>query len=254
MKKVFVTICVLALLGAMLGCFVGCNAADEGKTSADGNWQYVEKEDGSVSLTTYCGTDGHVIVPAEVDGKAVTSIEQGLFVSINDGSTKKRMREVYQDNEVVQSMEFEADIEEIPARTFYLCAYLQTVVLPAHVKTIGDFAFYGCRTLTDIVLPATCEGIGAYCFRECESLSNVTILNPALIKIGDKCFYMVDNKASGDDQYYIIKNLKIFPVNPTVYDSDAIEANRRATKKNDYRYWKDYIEAGLVVGGVPAAK
>ena len=254
MKKFVATVLVLVVAMAMVGCFVGCQAADESTQSADGNWKYVEKEDGSVSLSAYTGTAANVVVPAIVDGKAVSSIEAGLFVKINDGSVKRRMRDVYEDNELIESVTFLANITAIPERTFYLCKNLTAVVFPAALESIGDFAFYGCRSLTSIALPATCSSIGAYCFRECENLTNVAIANPELVKIGDKCFYMVNTKASGDDQYYIIKDLKIVPINPTVYDSDAIEADRRATKKNDYRYWKDYIDNGNVVGGIPSAE
>ncbi len=68
-----------------------------------------------------------------------------------------------------------------------------------------------------------------------------------LPKIGDKCFYMVDNKSDDDDQYYVIPDLQIRVANVALYDSEAIEAERRKTKNNDYRYWIDYIERDMIV-------
>ena len=254
MKKLIAIMCVLAVSVCVLACFVGCQADDATKTSADGNWTYLELEDGTVSLANYIGTDADVVVPAAVDGKVVSSLEQGLFLKTYGKDAKRRLRDVYQPNEVVRTVTFAAQVAEIPARTFYLCTALTQVNLPVTCTSVGDFAFYWCKSLATITFPAACEGIGAYCFRECGSLAEVIILNPELIKVGDKCFYMVNEKESGDNQYYIIEGLVISPVNPTVYNSNDIEVERRKTKSNDYRYWQEYIDNGNVVGGTKTAE
>ena len=68
----------------------------------------------------------------------------------------------------------------------------------------------------------------------------------ALPKLGDKAFYLVNEKSSKDDQYYINPDLKFYVPAAALglYDTDAIEAERRKTHTNDYRYWSEYIKAG----------
>lgn len=243
MKKIIVALLVVAILASLSVGLFGC--ADEDKSITSGDWKYIELEDGTISLVSYVGTASAVVVPPAVDGKTVSQIEQGLFLSVNDGSTSRRMREVYQNNELVRSVTFAAPIKEIPARTFYMCAALEWVALPDTCESIGDFAFYGCSSLTAIELPTACKAIGAYCFRQCEKLQNVYIHNAADAtlppKLGDKCFFMVNNGSSKDDQYYVIPDLKIWVDNISVFDENVIKEERKKSHTNDYKYWLDYM-------------
>ena len=245
MKRLIAIILVLAVAMGVLASFVGCSEADESKTSGD--WKYLEKEDGTVSLVSYIGSSANVVVPATIEGKTVSSIEGGLFMSVNDGSTSRRMRNVYQNNEVVETVEFAAPIMVIPERTFYMCSKLTSVTLPDSCESIGDFAFYGCSALTRIDIPTACTSIGAYCFRQCEKLETVYIHNSATAtmppKIGDKCFYMVDSKSSKEDQYYIIPDLRIYVYNISVFDETVILEERKKNHTNDYKYWLEYMTA-----------
>jgi len=245
MKRLIAIILVLSVAMGVLACFVGCSEADNTKSSGD--WKYLEKEDGTISLVSYIGSNAHVVVPATLEGKTVSSIEGGLFMSVNDGSSSRRLRDVYQNNEVVETVEFAAPVTAIPERTFYLCNKLTSVTLPDTCESIGDFAFYGCSALTRIDIPTACTSIGAYCFRQCDKLADVYIHNSADAtmppKIGDKCFYLVDSKSSKEDQYYIIPDLRITVYNIAVFDETVILEERKKNHTNDYKYWLEYMTA-----------
>ena len=206
-----------------------------------------------MTLDEYLGDAAEVIVPAkiDVDGTeiAVTKLGDEAFRKIDDGKGKWRDRETYAKNLTLKKITIEEGVTSIGGMAFYLCSELNEVNLPESMESIGDFAFFGCASLQSITLPKNVNYIGAYSFRACENLKTVNVLaEAALPKIGDKAFYLVDNNSSDDDQYYIIPNLKInVPASAIgLYDADAIEANRKQTKKNDYRYWTDYITAGCI--------
>ena len=60
-------------------------------------------------------------------------------------------------------------------------------------------------------------------------------------KLGDKCFFMVNNGSSKDDQYYVIPDLKIWVDNISVFDENVIKEERKKSHTNDYKYWLDYM-------------
>ncbi len=166
MKRIAWIALVALTLCLVLSVAVGCDKVDLGTLDTTGTWYYSETDNG-VILTAYAGADSVVTVPALVDGKEVKGLGDGVFLKYNDGSGKRRKRGVYEENTVVTEVNFEAQVESIPAMAFYLCSKLTKVTLPQSCKSIGDFAFYGCKSLVKIDLPEACGSIGAYAFREC---------------------------------------------------------------------------------------
>ena len=197
------------------------------------------------SLVSYTGNEADVTVPASVDGHTIEAVESGLFMRMDDGSTHKKMRDTYAANTTLETVTFACDIDAIPSMTFYMCEALTSVTLPANVKSIGDFSFFGCKSLTSLSFPATVQSIGEYAFRECGALTSITINNAADDEfppyIGDKCFYMLNEKSSDDDQYYIIPTLKIYVASTAVFDAAYIHQAFKTNKNNDYRNWLVYI-------------
>ena len=90
-------------------------------TKAGEEYNYFEREDGTLEITGYSGNDTELIVPAEIDGKCVASI----------GS-----------------------------RVFRGCRSLTKVELPEGVTSIGQEAFRGCSSLTKVELPEEVTSIG----------------------------------------------------------------------------------------------
>ncbi len=252
MKKVALIVAVILACCLAIPLFVGCKETPVLKTK-DGSWQVSVSEQNEVTLDKYLGDEAEVIVPAKVsvegkgDDLSVVALGDSAFMKIDDGKGKWRTRETYTANTTLKKVTFEGDIKSIGNMAFYLCSALESITLPDSVESVGDFAFFGCEKLTSILLPAACKSIGAYSFRACSSLSEVKVLaTDKLPDLGDKAFYLVNEKASDDDQYYIIPTLKIYvPAEAlSLYDPDAIEKERRETKLNNHRYWTEYINAG----------
>lgn len=244
--------CVIAVISLLLfiTVFVGCSANVEYTVSTeyDGAWSYLENDDGTITLYTYNKDESVVTIPKTVDGKVVSALGEKIFVSINDGSEKKSMKGVYEDNLSLEKVIIEADIKEIPNMAFYICRNLKEIQLNNGLEKIGDFAFYGCKSLKEISFPSSLEAIGAYSFRECDVLSKVVINNESddVIAIGDKAFYVINEDSDDDDQYEIIHDLTIEVKNIALYDCDTLEEKRRETKDYTYKYWQEYINAGIV--------
>lgn len=242
LKFVIATCLIIVTLFTLCACSVKDNSVE----SADGMWRYVENDDGTVTLTKVVTMEKELVIPATVDGKTVSQISEKFFVIINDGSGKKKLKDTYSDNNILEKVVFEASLKEIPNMAFYLCKKLVVVEFPESLESIGAFSFFGCSSLEKIVLPENCKSIGEYAFRECGSLKDVCLNGSEIVNIGDKCFYMINEKASGDDQYYIIDGLKIH-VGDVDYSIETLEALRKKTRNNSYKYWQEYVRANVVV-------
>ena len=248
---VLVFVCCLALL------MVACGQETVTKT-ADGLWRYTLNEKDvegetvkTVTLDEYLGQEAEVVVPSaiEVEGALVPVEKLGdaAFMKIDDGKTKWRTRDTYAQNKTLKKVTIGEGIKSVGNMSFYLCSALTEVYLPETLESIGDFAFFGCSSLTTITFPKSVNAIGAYSFRACSLLVTVNVLaEETLPDLGDKAFYLINEKSSGDDQYYINKDLRFYVPEVAVglYDVDKIEAERRQTKSNNHRYWSEYINAG----------
>ena len=110
-----------------------------------GDYEYDVLDNGTVEITGYNGSAEKVDIPAEIDGKSVTSIGD---------------------------------------RAFYDCSSLASIMLPDGVTSIGDWAFYDCSSLTSITLPDGVTSIGDGAFYGCTSLASITIPD-SVTEIGD---------------------------------------------------------------------
>lgn len=86
-----------------------------------------EVKGGTATLTAYAGTRTDVVIPAKIDGYAVTALGDNLFKE-----------------SAVTSVSLPASITSIGWFAFYGCASLQSVTIGESVNTIGYAAFDGC--------------------------------------------------------------------------------------------------------------
>ena len=253
-KRVILLVALVLVACCLVPLFVGCDEAAPTVTQ-DGLWQYTLNDQGQATLTLYLGEEANVSIPSQIaymdgaDSKtaSVIAIGDACFMKYDDGKGKWRNRDTYTSNTTLKSVVIQEGIESIGNMAFYLCSSLESVTLPESLKSVGDFAFFGCSALTEISFPKNVTNIGAYSFRACASLVKVEVLAvDALPDLGDKAFYLVNEKSSKDDQYYINSALKFYvPAEAlSLYNPDAIEAERRQTKLNNHRYWSEYIKAG----------
>uniref|UniRef100_UPI0025F393B2 leucine-rich repeat domain-containing protein n=1 Tax=uncultured Ruminococcus sp. TaxID=165186 RepID=UPI0025F393B2 len=94
-----------------------------------GDFSYRLLDDGTVEITRYYGSDTEVKVPAEIDGKAVSSIN---YTAFNHRSS------------------------------------LTSITIPDSVTSINNAAFSGCTSLTSITIPDSVTSIGYDAFKDTE--------------------------------------------------------------------------------------
>lgn len=94
------------------------------------NYKFSINEDGYLE---YSGTAAYIIVPSEIDGKAVK-----LYV------------DSFGENQFLRVVKIEEGIEEING--FEVCSNLRKVVLPESARALQDYAFYNCMKLSSINL------------------------------------------------------------------------------------------------------
>ena len=248
MKRFIKLSVVFVLLVAITFSLVACGDKTVYYTDMTGNWEFTLDENGKATLTAYKGQSENVVIPASVnhaDGTAhdVLWLADGLFVAYTD-------KGIYDENKLVKTVTFDANclVEEIPFRTFYMCTALESVSFNKEMKSIKDFAFYGCSSLESITITQQISSLGAYTFLRCTALKDVYIYSDFIHgtkelnipKIGDRCFFLIDDAKKDDSQYYVSKDLKIHVKDVSAYSESIINEHKKETKSQDYKYWNYY--------------
>lgn len=102
--------------------------------------------------------DLDVVIPAEVDGIAVTSIGYDAFRNCAS----------------LTSITIPDSVTYVNQGAFSNCTSLMNVVIPGSVTELDCGAFYGCRGLTSITIPDSVTIIDEGVFMNCEFLTNIT--------------------------------------------------------------------------------
>ena len=93
------------------------------------------KEDNGIAVITDVARpdrNGNVVVPSEIKGKPVTTIESNAFSN----------------NSKIVNVELPDTIATIGSRAFVNCKNLETLIIPDSIKEIAEDAFIGCNNLT----------------------------------------------------------------------------------------------------------
>lgn len=126
--------------------------------SADSLWEYEEYTHGEtagVAVTDYLGNEADVFVPAEIDGKPVLKIADGVF----------------ENNDTVNSITLSQNIKVIGEGAFCDADNLVCIVTNNALEIISANAFYGCDSFNSVILPDSVTDIAESAFAECNSLT-----------------------------------------------------------------------------------
>ena len=127
---------------------------------------------GGKTLVEYTGSAESVVIPAVIDGKAVTEIANSAFNS----------------NMTLKSVYIPDGVQRIGAGAFKNCLHLESVRMPISCAVIGAEAFASCGDLVEITLPEALLQIGGSAFERCYSLEYLRV--PSSIQLwGSKCFF-----------------------------------------------------------------
>lgn len=161
------------------------------------NLEFVINNEGkgySVKSIGEC-TDRNIVIPAEYDGKPVTSIGYAAFKYC------KNLISVFIPDSVVvvgdhafngcsnlENINLPDSIIRIGIYAFKNCKSLKKVNIPKNVEKIPSHTFFGCSSLTDITIPSNINTIGKHSFRCCISLKSIIIQPGKIESIGNCAF------------------------------------------------------------------
>lgn len=151
------------------------------------SFRYVPLDDGTVQITKYIGTVENVIVPATIDGKAVTSIGMNAFFK-SDRSERKFLKSVvlpeglkeigqgaFTENWRLTKVVFPSTLEKIGQNAFWCCYKLPEITLPEGLKVIESEAFLVCKSLKEVVVPNSVTEVGSNAFGSCVKLEKAVV-------------------------------------------------------------------------------
>ncbi|MBE6850256.1 MAG: leucine-rich repeat domain-containing protein, partial [Ruminococcus sp.] len=95
-------------------------------------------------------TVAELVIPAEIEGAAVTAIGANAFYN----------------NDKLTSVTIPETVTTIGEKTFYSCSSLTSVNIPGSVTTIGGNAFSKCSLLTEVTLNEGLKQLGYNAFSE----------------------------------------------------------------------------------------
>ncbi len=173
--------------------------------------------EGRVTITTYTGSEEHVVVPSEIEGLPVKAIGE-TFEEHGGGSfgpgyafaSNKTLKSVvipdtveylgvmsFMSCEALETVQFSANLRVIDQDAFFYCQALKEVTLPDSLQELGKGAFLACYALEKVRLPANLEKINDHTFLSCHNLSDIT-LPGSVREIGENAFRLCNELPSID--------------------------------------------------------
>lgn len=182
MKKRILSLMLVLLMVVTLVPTAALADSDTVKYAVEGGNIHFDKSTGTVTGSSSSITKA--VIPAEIDGVAVTSIGDYAFsnsmgltsVTIPDSVTSIGCG-AFNGCERLTSIEIPNSVTNIGNKAFIGCEGLTSIVIPNSVTWIGYSAFSCCTGLMSITIPNSVTHIGTYVFSGCTSLTSVTLSN-----------------------------------------------------------------------------
>ena len=143
-------------------------------------WKYTVRNNREVViLGIEKDTSGKIIIPTDINGLPVKSIDTSAFLWCS------KVNEVFIPNSItnigvsafahtsIRSIKLPENITHISKYMFSGCEYLQSIRIPSNVTNIGDYAFSSCENFRSISLPERVKSIGKGVFSRCENLERI---------------------------------------------------------------------------------
>ena len=174
------------------------------------DWEYTEEDDGTITLTSYKGTDTTVIMPNSINGKKVKKISgdttgstashaQYFSIwnkSICNGNEHDNASGGYcKGQDTITKVVISPGIEEIEAEAFELSTGLQEMIISDTVVKMGERTFWGCKNLKKVNISKKLDTISSSVFASCTNLESITIPSN-VTSIGENAFGMCKNLSS----------------------------------------------------------
>ena len=138
---------------------------------------------GTISIVSYMGGGGAVVIPQSIASMPVVSIGNSAFAgsSISSITIPDSVTQIGDNAFAVSGLStitFPNSITSIGDDAFYSCGNLTNINFPNNgALNIGNWSFLGCGSLTSLIIPNGVSSIGYYAFGQCGDLTNVTVYN-----------------------------------------------------------------------------
>ena len=177
------------------------------------DWEYTEEDDGTITITSYKGTDTTVIIPNSINGKKVKKLSgdttgstashaQYFSIwnkSICNGNEYDNASVGYcKGQDTITKVIISPGIEEIGTASDGVFTYstaLKEIIIPDTVVKIGPATFWGCKELKKVNIPKKVDTISERTFGFCTNLESITIPSN-VTSIGENAFGMCKNLSS----------------------------------------------------------
>ncbi len=164
---------------------------EEYEVTEDGFQYFILDDEAWIYL--YLGTDENVVIPEEIEGYPVTSIDYLAFAYNPD----------------VVTVTIPDTVTYIDYGAFAYCEDLKEINIPSSVTTIGEAAFAFCEDLTSLTVPASVTEIGDAAFAYCTHLTEVTY-NAATVPVSafegctklEKIYFSKNLTSVGEGAFY----------------------------------------------------
>ena len=188
-ELIFIFVAVVFFAGGLLDqeyCF--------GYRWYDDTILYRIEEDDSVSLIAVEPEEGCFILPTEVNGHRVASVQFETFEGVEKigfwGEAENIPEIDFDEFPDLTTVTLPSGLVEVSSDLFASCTALENVYLPESVERIGSNAFYECSSLSYVSIPDNVEQIEQSAFYRCGNLSSVSFgENSALKELGSYAFY-----------------------------------------------------------------
>lgn len=134
-------------------------------------WSYKKREDDTLVITNYKGTDTEVVIPEKIGKRIVTAIGYGAFCEMS------RLKEI----------RIPKDVEKIESNAFRGCKALENITIPEGVSEIEMLTFGGCSSLKTVIVPGTVKRVREFAFADCSQLEKVYLCE-GVLEIGARVF------------------------------------------------------------------
>ena len=156
---------------------------------------YEVRGDAATIISCDRAASGELVIPAEIEGKPVTSIFFEAFMNcgsltgvvIPPGVTSIS-KGTFAHCSNLLSVDIPESVTSVREGAFAYCGALVNVDLPENLRNLGRDVFLGCANLPSMRIPDRVLYLSPGVFAHCHSLVNV-VLPERLTRIGDNAFY-----------------------------------------------------------------
>jgi hypothetical protein len=156
-------------------------------------FDYITNADNTITITSYNGDGGDVVIPGTINDYPVTAIGyiafyyQTAITSVTIPNSVTSIGEgAFFGCSLITNVMIGKSVTNIGGHAFYGCSALISVMIPNSVTTIGDNAFMQSGLMT-VTIPNSISNIGTAVFAYCISLESV-IISDGVTNIGDGTF------------------------------------------------------------------